>query len=159
WRSVMRDYLRLIATETPGPRCDVTPLFADHQAFLALLDDLDAQIGDLDCDLVAGIDALGFILGTALTLRRRRGFLAVRKAGKLPVATDTQTFTDYSGQAKALELPKGALSAGARVLVVDEWIETGAQVWAACTLIERQGGTVAGVATINLDDNARTAAL
>lgn len=155
----MRDYLRLIDTNTCGPRYDVTPLFADYAAFMALVDDLATQLGGLACDLVAGIDALGFILGTALAMRLGTGFLAMRKEGKLPVAADAQSFVDYTGLTKTLELRRGALRAGTRVLLVDEWIETGAQMWAASALIERQGGIVAGVATINLDDNERTAAL
>ncbi len=137
----------------------MTPLFADYAAFVALVDDLATQLGGLACDLVAGIDALGFILGTALAMRLGTGFLAIRKEGKLPVAADAQSFVDYTGLTKTLELRRGALRAGARVLLVDEWVETGAQMWGASALIERQGGIVAGVATINLDDNERTAAL
>ena len=91
------NYLALINHQTQGPRCDVTPLFGDYAAFSALLDDLVAQPGVIECDVVAGIDALGFILGTALALRMRKGFIPIRKGGKLPVPTDAVAFIDYSG--------------------------------------------------------------
>ncbi len=150
------DYLRLIDTRTRGPRYDVTPLFADSRAFARLIEDLAGRCHDVGYDVVAGIDALGFILGAALALHTRRGFVPVRKGGKLPVKADSERFTDYSGQEKTLELRVGAISPGTRVLVVDEWIETGAQVSAAVALIERQGGIVAGIAGIHMDGNATT---
>lgn len=153
------DYLRLIDTETPGGRCDVTPLFGEHTAFAALVEDLAARFGDTVVEVVAGIDALGFILGAALALRLRVGFLPIRKGGKLPVKVERAEFVDYTHQAKALELRAGALKPGARVLVVDEWIETGAQVRAAITLIEAQGGLVAGIAAIHIDLNEQTRTL
>ena len=149
----MKNYLRLIDTHTPGPRCDVTPLFADPQAFAALVADLCAPFDPAGIDLVAGIDALGFILGTAIALRLGKGFIPIRKGGKLPVSADQVAFVDYSGQPKALELRQGSLQPGYRVLLVDEWLETGAQMQAAAALVERAGGVVAGIAAINMDDN------
>lgn len=154
-----RDYLRLIDTQTTGARYDVTPLFADYAAFAALIDDLSHQLDPALIDLVAGIDALGFILGTALALRLRKGFIPIRKGGKLPVSTDAVDFTDYSATRKSLEVRRtgtGAIPVGARVLVVDEWVETGAQVRAAIALIESHGAVVAGIATIHMDGNEQT---
>ena len=81
------DYLRLIDTHTSGNRCDLTPLFADPEGFTALLDDLERLLEGAAFDVVAGIDALGFVVGAALAARRGAGFLAIRKGGKLPVAT------------------------------------------------------------------------
>ena len=65
----MKAYLQLIDTHTPGPRCDVTPLFADPAAFAQLVGDLTEPFASTLIDYVAGIDALGFILGTAMALR------------------------------------------------------------------------------------------
>ncbi len=65
----MKDYLKLIDTDTPGRRCDVTPLFADPIAFAELVSDLTEPFASTAIDYVAGIDALGFILGTATALR------------------------------------------------------------------------------------------
>ncbi|HEX6543852.1 MAG TPA: phosphoribosyltransferase family protein [Ktedonobacterales bacterium] len=151
-----RPYLALIDHTTSGNRCDVTPLFADSGAFSSLIDDLAALVEPLAFDLVAGIDALGFILGAALALRTHVGFVPIRKGGKLPVAVDAVECVDYTGQRKMLEMRRDALTPGTRVLLVDEWIETGAQVRAAIQLIEGQGGVVAGIASLHMDDNDQT---
>jgi adenine phosphoribosyltransferase len=149
----MKEYLRLIDTDTVGPRCDVTPLFARPAAFAQLITDLSAPFTANPPDYVAGIDALGIVLGTAVALQLNKGFIPIRKQDKLPVAADTVEFVDYTGRQKGLELRRGVLKAGERVLVVDEWIETGAQVQAAITLIEQTGGVVMGIATIRMEDN------
>jgi len=122
----MKDYLRLIDTHTRGPRCEVTPLFADAAAFAALVSDLVAPFDAVKIDLVAGIDALGFILGTAIAIRLGKGFIPIRKGGKLPVQADRVDFVDFTGQSKSLELRAGAVQPGVKILLVDEWIETGA---------------------------------
>ena len=152
----MKPYLERIDRRTEGPRCDVTPLFGDREAFASLVGDLLAQIDGVAFDVVAGIDALGFILGTAIAVRTGKAFVPVRKGGKLPGAKISQEFVDYTGMPKALEMRPDALRPGAAVLLVDEWIETGAQVRAAARLIEQQGAKVAAIATINLDSNERT---
>ena len=149
----MTTYLHLIDTNTPGPRDDVTPLFASYDAFSALVDDLLNHFNDVTFDCIAGIDALGFILGAAMAMRAEVGFVPVRKGGKLPVEVDSVEFVDYTGQPKSLELRAVAIKAGTSVLLVDEWIETGAQMRAAVELVEGQGGIVAGIAAINIDDN------
>lgn len=155
----MKPYLRKIDTNTTGNRYDVTPLFADYEAFNALVDDLVSRLGPAKVDLVACIDALGFILGTAIAQKLKAGILSVRKGGKLPVEADRVGFRDYTGQEKELEIRRDILGNGSRVLVVDEWIETGAQVAAAIKLIEARGGIVVGVAAVNIDRNPRTEAL
>lgn len=155
----MGDILRLIRPGTRAARSDVTPLFADADAFAALLADLERQLAGVAFDVVAGIDALCFILGTALAVRAGTGFLPIRKAGKLPVEADVERCVDYTGQEKGLELRHGALAPGTRVLLADEWIETGAQARAAIRLIERQGGQVVGIAAIHIDVTACTSDL
>mgnify|MGYP000697296850 CR=1 FL=1 len=150
----MPAYLDLIADGTPGNRCDVTPIFADAQAFAALVDDLVALAADHPHDVVAGLDALGFVLGAAIATRTGKGFLTIRKGGKLPVAVDRREFVDYTGERKSLELRLDAFAPGTRVLLVDEWVETGAQISTAAALIEAQGGVVAAVACINCDAQA-----
>jgi adenine phosphoribosyltransferase len=152
----MKDYLGLIDVNTPGRRNDVTPLFTDAAAFSELVTDLAAPFATAEIDLVAGIDALGFILATAIAMRFGKGLIPIRKGGKLPVQVDRQEFIDYTGESKSLELRAGILQPGKRILLVDEWIETGAQIRAAIALIERQGGIVAGIAAINIDINDMT---
>jgi len=149
------DYLALIDTSGRG-RYDVTPLFADAHAFAALVKDLLALAQPLSFETVAGIDALGFILGSALALSSGTGFITIRKEGKLPVPTEHAGFVDYTGMQKGLELRHDVVLPGQRVLIVDEWIETGAQVSAAIRLIEARGGIIAGVAAIHIDANDRT---
>jgi adenine phosphoribosyltransferase len=141
----------LINFDTEGGRCDVTPVFRSPEAFLDLLERFQGGLRGQDIEMVAGIDALGFVIGTALALRLNRGLLVIRKGGKLPVESDRTDFTDYSGSMKSLELAKGAVPNGARILLVDEWIETGAQARAAIGLIEGQGGKVVSVAAIKMD--------
>jgi adenine phosphoribosyltransferase len=155
----MNDYLQLIGRGDGSRRCDVTPLFESHAAFTALIEDLVRPYLAVGVDQVAGIDALGFVLGTATALRLKVGFVALRKSGKLPSGTYTQPLTDYSGSPKALEVRVGAIPSGSKVLLVDEWVETGAQVEAAVALVERSGGVVVGICAINIDDNERTRAL
>jgi len=152
----MRGYLDLIDTATDGSRYDVTPLFGDYRAFSALVDDLVGMCASVAFDCVAGIDALGFILGAAIAMRTEKGFVPLRKGGKLPVQSDAAYFVDYTGQQKSLEIRRDALQPGSRVLLVDEWVETGAQIKAAIELLEKQGATVAVIATINVDDNELT---
>jgi adenine phosphoribosyltransferase len=150
-------YLRLI-DEPAGKRCDVTPLFAGGDACPALVDDLLGLFAGTPFDVIAGIDALGFVLGGAMAFRAGCGFIAVRKVGKLSVTADRVEFVDYSGETKALEVRPGAVTPGSAVLVIDEWIGTGAQASTAATLIERQGGIVAGITAIAADagDGARS---
>ena len=158
-RMLVRDYLDFVDTATEGPRYDVTPLFSDYQAFSALVDDLVGMCATVAFDCVAGIDALGFILGTAIAMRTERGFVPLRKGGKLPVQSDTAYCVDYSGQEKSLEIRRDVLQPGSRVLLVDEWVETGAQVRAAIELLERQEAIISAIATINVDDNEFTRSL
>jgi adenine phosphoribosyltransferase len=152
----MRPYLDLIDTTTQA-RYDVTPLFADAQGFAHLVADLLAPFASA-FELVAGIDALGFILGAAMASSSGRGFLPIRKGGRLPGHASSIAIRDYSGTDKTLEIRPCSL-AGARILLVDDWIETGAQVGAAIRLIESCAGTVAGVVAICIDENEATANL
>ncbi len=152
----MKDYLKFIDTNTPGPRCDVTPLFANSDALAALVDDLTKPFEELDVKYVAGIDALGFILGMAAAMYLNKGFVSIRKGGKLPVPVISRQFTDYSGMEKTLELRTDIITPGDRVLLVDEWIETGTQVSVAIELMEELGAEVIGIASINMDDNLIT---
>uniref|UniRef100_A0A8C3E455 adenine phosphoribosyltransferase n=1 Tax=Corvus moneduloides TaxID=1196302 RepID=A0A8C3E455_CORMO len=93
-------------------------------------------------DMVAGIDAMGFILGAAAAATLRKGFLAIRKAGHLCVQTMAQPYTDYSGREKVMEVRTDAISPGLRILLVDQWVETGGTMRAAIELVERLGGVV-----------------
>ena len=155
----MHEYLRAIDQDTTGNRCDVTPLFADPDSLRALSTDLASPFRDLSVSHVACLDALGFILGTAVALELNAGVVPIRKAGKLPVEADLEPFVDYTGDAKALELRRLALGPSCRVLIVDEWSETGAQLWAATALVERQLARIVGIAAIHIEENETSRAL
>ena len=149
----MKRYLDLIDTSTLGRRYDVTPLFGNYQAFSVLLDDLLELCRDIEYDTVAAIDALGFILGTAIAVRSEKPLVPIRKGGKLPVEVHRASFIDYTGKEKSLEVRLDAFDPSNRVLLVDEWIETAAQVKAAIDLIEEEGAKVAAVLSIAIDDS------
>jgi adenine phosphoribosyltransferase len=101
--------------------------------------------------VVAAVDALGFVLGGAIAGRRACGLVAVRKQGKLPNAALREPFEHYAGGTDALEVREGLFLERDRVLIVDEWIETGATVTATAQLVERCGAVVAGIATLHCD--------
>jgi adenine phosphoribosyltransferase len=151
------DYLSLIdRSKLHYKRSDVTPIFAEPAAFSALIDDLLVPFRDAEVQRVVGTDALGFVVGTALALRLGVGFVPVRKGGKLPVRNERVTFKDYSGAEKTFELRANPWPVGTRVLLSDEWIETGATAKAAVTLIEKAGGVVVGIAAIAFRRNEKT---
>jgi adenine phosphoribosyltransferase len=149
----VKKYLDLIDTTTTGGRYDVTPLFGNYHAFSALLDDLLELCREIEYDTVVGIDALGFILGSAIAVRAEKPFVPIRKGGKLPVEVHKASFIDYTGKEKSLEIRPDALTSQNRVLLVDEWIETAAQVKAAIGLIEGLDAEVAAVLSIAIDDS------
>lgn len=155
-----RWYLDIMSPNTKGDKfawLDPTSIYINGEAFTQLLDDLMADLENVDCEVVAGLDAMGFVLGSALATRIGVGFLPIRKAGKLCVDTDAVSFTNYSGRTQDMEMRIPAFAAGTRVLLVDQWIETGGTMDGAIRLVERQGGIVAGIATIAMEDNDRTA--
>ncbi len=155
-----RWYLDIMSPNTKGEKfawLDPTSIYINGDAFTQLLEDLTADLEGVDCDVVAGLDAMGFVLGAALATRIGVGFLPIRKAGKLCVDTDAVSFTNYSGRTQDMEMRTPAFAAGTRVLLVDQWIETGGTMDGAIRLVERQGGIVAGIATIAMEDNDRTA--
>jgi adenine phosphoribosyltransferase len=135
---------------------DPSAMYVNARSFHALLDDLSEPFSTDSIDVVAGIDAMGFALGSALAARLGTGFLTLRKAGKLPVVADSVQFTNYSGKSQSMELRQPAFATGTRVLLVDQWIETGGTMDAAIRLIERQGGVVAGIACVCIEENAAT---
>ena len=121
-----------------------------------MVDDFVDQIPKNEVDIVSCIDALGFILGTAISQKLNVGLLPIRKGGKLPVSTDKIDFQDYTGLHKQLEIRQDILSVGMRVLIVDEWVETGAQIGASIQLIENQGAIVVVIVSIRMDNNENT---
>ncbi|MFE5291495.1 adenine phosphoribosyltransferase [Isoptericola sp. NPDC056618] len=125
---------------------DITPLLADGPA-LADVVEAFARLVDADggVDVVAGMEARGFLLGAPLATRLGVGFLPLRKAGKLPPPVERVDYDLEYGSA-AIELRTGTLEAGARVLLVDDVLATGGTARAAAELVERSGGQVVALA-------------
>ena len=153
-----RWYLNLMAPNTKGPKfawLDPTSIYINGAAFHDLLDDLVADLADARPDVVGGLDAMGFVLGSALATRLGVGFLPIRKAGKLCVETDRVSFSNYSGRTQDMEMRLPAFAPGTRVLLVDQWVETGGTMEGAIELVVRQKGVVAGIAAIAIEDTER----
>ncbi|XP_066492550.1 adenine phosphoribosyltransferase-like [Tiliqua scincoides] len=149
-------YLMLMAPNVKGPEyawLDPSRLYCHHQALQDCVEDLLQPFQDDVINLVAGIDAMGFILGAAIANTLQKGFVAIRKAGHLCVETFIQPYRDYSTRDKVMEMRTDAIVPGLRVLLVDQWVETGGTMQAAIRLVEQQGGVVAGVAAICIEDS------
>jgi adenine phosphoribosyltransferase len=128
---------------------DVWRLFDDPDLLLEIAEALAAPFRG-HATKVAGIESRGFILGTAAALALRLGFVPIRKQeGLFPGAKATvRTRTDWRGNRHTLRLQRAALHRGDRVLLVDDWIETGSQALAAKSLIEECEAHLVGVATV-----------
>ncbi len=154
-----RWYLRIMSPNTKGPKfawLDPTSIYINARAFNDLLDDLMEDLKDVEFHVVAGLDAMGFVLGAALAARSEVGFLPIRKAGKLCVETDKVSFGNYSGRTQDMEMRKPAFAPGTQVLLADQWVETGGTMDGAIRLVGRQGGEVAGLVAIAIEENERT---
>ncbi len=121
---------------------DLSPLFADGPAFREVTDAVVDHYGGA-FDVVAGIEARGFLLAAAVAYSTGVGVVPVRKAGKLPRQTHSASYALEYGTA-TLEVQADAFVAGHRVLVIDDVLATGGTAEATLSLVERAGGTLAG---------------
>ncbi|WP_329109273.1 adenine phosphoribosyltransferase [Micromonospora sp. NBC_01699] len=126
---------------------DLMPLFADGDVFRGVIDGIIEYHGRDSFDVVAGIEARGFVLAAAIAYATGRGVVPVRKAGKLPRAAYAASYALEYGEA-TLEVHQDAFTAGHRVLVVDDVLATGGTAEATLSLVERAGGTVAGLSVL-----------
>lgn len=126
---------------------DITPLLQDPKAFRLLVDAFVLRYMDAGIDVVAGVDARGFILGSVVAHQLNRGFVPVRKKGKLPFSTVCEEYELEYGNA-TVELHTDAVKAGDRVLLIDDLIATGGTMMAASRLLQRLGATVVEAAAI-----------
>jgi len=125
---------------------DLSPLFADGAAFRVITNAIVAHYPD-GFDLVAGIEARGFLVAASVAYATGVGVVPVRKAGKLPRATHSASYDLEYGSA-TLEVHTDAFVVGNRVLVVDDVLATGGTAAATLELIERAGGSVAGLTVL-----------
>lgn len=141
---------------------DITPLLACPAAFRLVIDDLAAVAGRLGADLIAGVEARGFLFGTPVALAADCGFVPIRKPGKLPSVTVGIDYALEYGSDR-LELHVDAVATGHRVLLVDDVLATGGTATASIDLLRQAGADVVGAAFVleidGLDGRARLADL
>jgi adenine phosphoribosyltransferase len=145
----VKDYIRTIA-DFPHEGImfrDVTSLFADARGFRMAIDQLLHPWAGERIDKVIGLEARGFILGGAIAHQLSKGFVPIRKKGKLPGQTISQAYKLEYGEA-IMEIHEDALQPGERVLVVDDLLATGGTCEASIKLIERLGAEIVGCSFI-----------
>jgi adenine phosphoribosyltransferase len=126
---------------------DITPLLQDKKTFRVLVDIFVHRYMDMDLDMVAGVDARGFILGAVVAYELNLGFVPVRKKGKLPFLTVAEEYELEYGSA-TVEMHTDACKKGDRVLLIDDLVATGGTMVAAAKLLDRLGATVVEAAAI-----------
>ena len=150
----IRRHIRTVS-DWPDPGVqfrDITPLLQNPKTMRVLIDILVHRYIDAKLDLVAGIDARGFIIGAVVAYELNLGFIPIRKKGKLPFTTIGEEYELEYGSA-TVELHSDACASGDRVLLIDDLIATGGTMMAARSLIERLGGhVVEGAAIIDLPE-------
>jgi len=145
----VKDYIRSIP-DFPKPGImfrDVTTLFADPRGFRMAIDQLLHPYAGAAIDRVVGLEARGFILGGAIAHQLSVGFVPIRKKGKLPGRTIEQAYSLEYGEA-VMEMHDDVISAGEKILLVDDLLATGGTAAAGISLIERVGAQVVGCAFV-----------
>ncbi len=152
------DYIRQTIRSVPNwPKPgvtfrDITPVLQDPQAFRVLIDLFVYRYMQQRLDLIAGVDARGFIVGSVLAYELNLGFIPVRKKGKLPFQTVAEDYSLEYGNA-SVEIHTDSVRPGQRVLLIDDLIATGGTMVAATRLLQRLGAnTVEAAAIIDLPD-------
>lgn len=120
---------------------DITSVIQDPDGLKLAVDGLAELVKDLDFDLVIGPESRGFIFGVPVAYLLGKGFVPVRKKGKLPRETVSQKYDLEYGQAE-VEIHKDAVRPGQKVVIVDDLIATGGSAEAAAKLVEKLGGQV-----------------
>ncbi|HST66516.1 MAG TPA: adenine phosphoribosyltransferase [Mycobacteriales bacterium] len=126
---------------------DLTPLLADGPLFAEVVHAIMAEHADSGFDVVAGVEARGFLFGAAVALAAGTGIVPVRKVGKLPWRTVTAAYELEYGEA-VVEVHEDAFAGHRRVLLVDDVLATGGTLAAAADLVVRAGGELAGVSVV-----------
>ena len=120
---------------------DITTLLKDPAGFRTTVDELAQRYAGMKIDKIAGIESRGFILGAPLAYVMNKGFIPIRKKGKLPAETIGHDYELEYGSDR-IEIHTDAIQKGDKVLLVDDLIATGGTAEAACTLIEKMGGEI-----------------
>jgi len=120
---------------------DITTLLKDSESLNFVVEELFKRYQDKDIDFIAGIESRGFLFGTVLAHRINKGFVPIRKPGKLPAETVSAEYSLEYGTDR-IEMHVDAVKEGDRVLLIDDLLATGGTMEAACSLIESVGAKV-----------------
>ena len=138
---------------------DITPLLSTPRVFRVLIDEFVHRYFDPRPDVIAGLDARGFIIGSVVAYELNLGFVPIRKKGKLPYTTVQESYELEYGSA-TVEMHTDAVKPGDRVVLIDDLIATGGTMMAGRRLLERLGGTVIeGAAIVDLPELGGSAKL
>ena len=150
---VDQDYLKKVIRSIPDwPEKgiifrDITPVFSDPRALRATMDTFSHRYFDQKIDVIAGIDARGFLIGVTVAYHLNLPFVPIRKKGKLPYKTISEDYDLEYGSA-TIEIHSDAVQKGNRVIVFDDLIATGGTMLAGAKLVERLGGEVVEMAAV-----------
>ncbi len=139
----LKDYIKSIP-DFPSPGIifrDVTSVIEDSEGFTLAIDSLDKLLEGANYDVIAGTEARGFLFGSPLAYKNGKGFVLVRKKGKLPRETVEASYDLEYGTA-TIEIHKDAIKEGQKVVLIDDLIATGGTMEAAAKLVEELGGEV-----------------
>ncbi len=126
---------------------DITPVLADEVLFSTMIDEIVVHFGRGNVDKVVGVEARGFIVAAPVAYHFGAGFVPVRKAGKLPWETKSESYALEYGE-ETLEIHADAIAPGERVAIVDDVLATGGTAAATARLVESLGADVVGAAFI-----------
>jgi adenine phosphoribosyltransferase len=137
---------------------DITPALSNPHALATIIESLSQF--DSDADVLAGVEARGFILGSALAIQRSSGFVPIRKQGKLPGKTFSKSYGLEYGT-DVIEIHRDAFLPGEKVLLIDDVLATGGTLEASLGLIEEAGATISSIVVLleiaSLDGRSRIA--
>ncbi len=139
----VEDYIRTIP-DFPEPGIlfrDVTSVVQDADGLKLAIDEMVKLLDGVECDVIAGAESRGFIFGMPIAYLLHKPFVLIRKAGKLPCETVSETYDLEYGTA-TIEIHKDAIKPGQKVVLVDDLIATGGTMKAAAHLVEQLGGEV-----------------
>ena len=120
---------------------DITTVILDPDGLRTAIDDMQAKLEGVDFDLVLGTESRGFIFGMPIAYNLHKGFVPVRKKGKLPCETVSESYDLEYGTA-TLEIHKDAIKPGQKVVIIDDLMATGGTAKAVINMVERLGGKV-----------------
>jgi adenine phosphoribosyltransferase len=124
---------------------DITPVLSNPQALATIIESLSQC--DSDAEVVAGVEARGFILGSALAIQRSSGFVPIRKQGKLPGQTFSKSYgLEYGND--VIEIHRDAFRPGEKVLLIDDVLATGGTLEASLGLIQEAGATISSIVVL-----------